>query len=203
MYTFVVREFGDNEHGTYEVSLACTGGPCAVQPGQPIVAVLSESTDFGVAAIGSETTTIFTISNMGTGVLIVGDIAVTGDHAAEFIINETCSRQSISAGLSCLVHVTFAPTSEGTKTATLTVPTNDELTPSLPIALSGVGQGQARTPIGGNVNGTSPTRVVCVNLTTGQAVFIAQPARFWNCEQAGLSASRGDEISQTVVGIAE
>ncbi|NWF76691.1 MAG: hypothetical protein HXY53_09035, partial [Nitrospirae bacterium] len=50
---------------------------------------------------------------------------------------------TISQGGSCTVTVTFSPTSEGSKTATLQIASNDTDTPTLNVSLSGIGGTQA------------------------------------------------------------
>lgn len=52
-------------------------------------------------------------------------------------------------------------------------------------------------PVGGAVNGINPERgtVICRNLTTHEAVRIPlDAATSWNCEDAGLTVSPGDQI---------
>lgn len=84
----------------------------------------------------------------------------------------------------------------------LLVPSNDPMFPVFEVNLSGTGEGGSPDPIGGSVTGVSPTNVVCTNLTTGASVFIPNSASFWDCEAAGLMANPGDEILQSVTGMA-
>ncbi len=68
-------------------------------------------------------------------------ITTTGDFARA---GGTCAA-TVGTGLSCTVLVTFAPTASGARTGTLSIGTNNSLTP-VAIALSGTGSGSAAAP---------------------------------------------------------
>jgi hypothetical protein len=57
--------------------------------------------------------------------------------------------------------------------------------------------------VGGAITGVNPNRVVCRNLTTMQTVIIQDGSRSWDCQAAGLMVHTGDNIQQTVRGLAD
>ncbi|MGW1303330.1 discoidin domain-containing protein [Streptomyces sp. NPDC002514] len=72
-----------------------------------------------------------TVTNGGASAAPIGSVTVTGDYTQ----TNTCGT-SLAAGASCTVSVTFRPTATGTRTGTLTVPSNDANSP-LTVGLSG------------------------------------------------------------------
>jgi F5/8 type C domain/Abnormal spindle-like microcephaly-assoc'd, ASPM-SPD-2-Hydin/Right handed beta helix region len=80
-----------------------------------------------------------TVTNTGTAAAAVSGVTATGDFAQ----TSTCG-SSIAAGGHCTVSVTFAPTTSGTRTGTLTVSSNASNNP-LTVALTGTGSGTVST----------------------------------------------------------
>jgi len=110
----------------------------------------------------------FTITNPGTGELAIGTLSVTG--SSEFHLqNDHCSNQVLEAFATCDFEVLFSPTSLGSKTATLEIPSNDEDSP-LTLALSGRGVRLMVNPEEGTI-GTS--------LTIGGSGFGAKKGKIW------------------------
>ncbi|MFB7496528.1 choice-of-anchor D domain-containing protein [Streptomyces sp. NPDC056161] len=72
-----------------------------------------------------------TVTNNGTATADLGTVATTGDFAQ----TNTCGT-TLAAGASCTANVTFAPTTTGTRTGTLSVPSDDANSP-LTVGLSG------------------------------------------------------------------
>ncbi len=102
--------------------------------------------DFTNIAVGASANQIFTISNSGGTDLSVTEINLGG--SADYILNRgngsgvTCGStypRTLTPGGSCTVAVTFQPSSLGSKTATLSVGSNDPVTPSASVAISGSG----------------------------------------------------------------
>ncbi len=210
VHTIVVNEELDNRVGSYNISISCLLGTCTPPDGDAVLAVTPSDYDFGPINLNTASATQrFLVSNdidpnaTATPVLRLGRMALEGAQAGEFtILTDTCSDRFIPAGLSCQVDVNLMPTTLGAKAAMLVIPSNDPRFPVFEVNLSGTGQGGSPDPIGGSVTGVSPTHVVCTNLTTGDSVFIPNSASFWDCEDAGLMANPGDEILQSVTGMA-
>lgn len=210
VHTIVVHEDGDDHVVTYSISISCLLGTCTSPGGEAVLAVTPSNHDFGPINLNTVSATqMFLISNAiapnaaATPALRLGSVSLVGPQAGEFtILTDTCSERFIPAGLSCQVEVHLMPTTLGAKTAMLIVPSNDPQFPVFEVNLSGTGLDGPPDPIGGSVMGVMPTHVVCTNLTTGQSVFIPNSASFWDCEATGLMANPGDEILQSVTGMA-
>jgi hypothetical protein len=107
----------------------------------PYISILPASHDFGSIPIGSSSTAeTYTISNIGTANLVIGSITLTGTNAAMFSTqNDTCSSQTLIPAGYCTVELVFSPTSAGAKTAYLSIPSNDPVSPTLNVSQSGTG----------------------------------------------------------------
>ena len=79
----------------------------------------------------------FTVRNSGTTPRILGTLAIGGNDADQYSIGaiNTCSASTLATGTSCTVEVTFCPTSTGSKSASLLIPSNDPESPILTAAL--------------------------------------------------------------------
>jgi sugar lactone lactonase YvrE len=85
-----------------------------------------------------------TLTNTGTAALTISNIAITGTNLTNFTLStgtNACGT-SLSAGASCLIYVTFSPTSVTTYNATLSVTNNATGSPTTS-ALSGAGTAPA------------------------------------------------------------
>ncbi len=79
----------------------------------------------------------FTIKNTGVISHALGGLAISGMNSLEFLmVNDTCSWKTLDPAQSCIVEIVFVPSTEGEKSASLDV-VSDESTISVP--LSGVG----------------------------------------------------------------
>jgi hypothetical protein len=95
--------------------------------------------------VGTKVTATFTVMNTATkGVadLTIGTASVGGTDAGQFKLvagKDRCSGQTIEPGRSCTFQVSFVPASANTKTATLTIPSNDP-SGAMVIQVTGVGK---------------------------------------------------------------
>lgn len=107
----------------------------------PDAAVNPTSHNFGSVNVGASfSAQTFTVSNNGTGDLIIGTISLSGTDASDFAMqNDLCSGQTIAPTGSCTVEAKFSPLSAGSKSASLSIPSNDPDTPTLNASLSGTG----------------------------------------------------------------
>ena len=99
----------------FEIVSSTSGGP---------VAQLSP-TNLAFGAVGTGVTSParkVTLTNTGTASLSISAIAITGADLGDFAQTHTCGA-SLAAGASCTISVTFTPTTTGTRTASLGVPT--------------------------------------------------------------------------------
>jgi hypothetical protein len=81
---------------------------------------------------------VVTVTNTGTGPLVINRINLNGANPGQFAQNNNCPA-SLAAGLNCTVNVTFNPTSRGAKTANLNVNVAAPAT-SASVSLTGTGQ---------------------------------------------------------------
>ena len=102
----------------------------------PKISVSPASVAFGSVQVGSTSSPrIVTISNIGVSDLVINDISITGEAAADFGQMNDCT--TISTGSSCTVTATFAPTSTGTESAIMSIFSNDPAKPAVNVKLSG------------------------------------------------------------------
>jgi len=115
---------------------ACPGEP---PPDQPIISISPASHDFGSLNTGYiSTPQIFTVTETGGAVLLLGTAAIKGKNGGDFLESfDGCSDQVLAPSDNCTVSVAFAPTSAGAKSATLNIPSNDPLRPEVTVPLSG------------------------------------------------------------------
>src|SRR5450631_1444036 len=147
-----------------------------------------------------------TLSNATTDAgqnLIVNSLTLSGTNAGDFAIaSGSCVVGASLApnGGSCPINVTFKPTGTGSRTATLTVATNDPLTPTVTVALTGTGTAVGLNPTSlnfGSVNvGTNgPTLAVTLtNLNTGTTRLTISSLSFagTNGSDFTIVTNRGD-----------
>jgi hypothetical protein len=83
---------------------------------------------------------VVTITNTGDADLHISTVMKGGGDGGQFNMNETCAGATVipSSG-SCTITLSFSPTSTGSKLATVTVASDDPVTPSLVINLTGTG----------------------------------------------------------------
>ncbi len=122
------NDFGVDNNNTDYLSLA--------HPGSfPDITVSPHNLSFGDVHVGETATANVTITNTGTNTLRVTRAAISGPNASSFSI--AGDGVPIRPGESQRVAVTFAPTSQGTKRATLSIASNDPDQPTVSVALRG------------------------------------------------------------------
>jgi hypothetical protein len=114
------------------VTLVGTNGNATSSSGS--LSASPSSLSFGdVDADATSTSQAVTVSNPGSSAQTISSVSVSGQYAQ----TNNCG-SSLAAGASCTVDVTFAPTSGGSQSGTLTVE-NTSPNPDLTVSLSGVG----------------------------------------------------------------
>ncbi|MFZ2198766.1 MAG: choice-of-anchor D domain-containing protein, partial [Thermodesulfovibrionales bacterium] len=102
----------------------------------PVPSVSPSSKDFGSVTVGGTSgVQTFTVSNTGTGDLIIGTVSLVGTQFVKE--NDTCSAQILAPSGTCTMDVKFTPSSTGLKSVSLTIPTNYPAATTA--ALSGTG----------------------------------------------------------------
>jgi FtsP/CotA-like multicopper oxidase with cupredoxin domain/regulation of enolase protein 1 (concanavalin A-like superfamily) len=137
--------------------------PLVLVAGEPAAAIAPTSLNFSSVAVGSNNTLTLTLSNTARvgQPLFIGAIGITGNNATAFTQTSTCTG-SLPFGTSCTISVTFAPTTGGNNTATLSFPTTDPATPRMGVQLTGIGVVAPAAP--GNLTAI-PASANSINLT--------------------------------------
>ena len=101
---------------------------------QPAAGLTPDQRDFGSQLVGTSSDPVtFTVTNAGTADLHVGTAALNGADADQFSVPTTgdhCSGQTVTPGSRCSLDVVFAPTTPGTKQATLLIASDDPASPA-------------------------------------------------------------------------
>ena len=141
----IAIESNDPALPTLYLELTGTG----IVVGEPDISASPASRDFGTLVIGRiSPSQTFTISNIGTGYLVINTAYLTGTNPYQFSIqNDTCSGKTIAPSGSCIIEARYEPTKTGTMYAEIGIGSDDPDTPTLYIDLTGTG-----------VNNTPPDR---------------------------------------------
>ena len=104
-------------------SLALTGTGVS-----PAVGLSAATLMFAPQFIGTTSATqTVTVTNIGTGNLIIGILRVSGDFALR---TNTCNGASLPAAGTCQFGVAFSPTISGTRTGAVSIPSNAPTSPN-------------------------------------------------------------------------
>jgi FtsP/CotA-like multicopper oxidase with cupredoxin domain len=87
-----------------------------------------------------------TLTNIGSAVLTVTSVTLTGANAADFVIVSNTCGATVAVGGACDVNIASRPLTTGAKLASLTVVTSSTVAPTQSVALSGFGTAPA-TPV--------------------------------------------------------
>jgi hypothetical protein len=170
---------------------------------QPEVSLSTVSLSFGDQQVGSTSTgQSVTLSNSGSATLNITGIAHTGD----FGHTTTCG-STLASGANCTINVTFAPTSRGSRTGTLTLTSDAPGSPHT-VNLSGNGIGPAAslsssilTFVAQVVNTTSPAQTVTLTNIGETALSISSIAvsgDFAQTHTCGSSVAAGANCTISV-----
>jgi Cep192 domain 4 len=104
------------------------------------ISVSSSSLDFGEVRVGDSSFTNLTISNSGSANLIIRQITLSGTDTLDFNTrDDNCTGATLPSSQNCSVQIVFSPHSTGSKSATLSISSNDPDTPTQTVSLSGSG----------------------------------------------------------------
>ncbi len=144
---------------------------------EPNISVSPGALSFGDVSVGDSLNASLTISNSGTANLKIDAFSITGTNASEFsIVGGGCIGSTLVSSGTCLVPVAFSPNAQGTKTATLSIQSDDPDTPVLDVLLNGKGaQAANRVTIGGTVSLSDGTPLCAMALANGQFMFTCSP----------------------------
>jgi hypothetical protein len=107
--------------------------------------VPSGSTIWSASPVSTTTPIALSLANLGlVNTLNVSGITITGTNASEFVLQTNPS--SVSANSSAALNIDFTPAAVGTRTATLTINSDDADEPAYIININGAGGGFATEP---------------------------------------------------------
>ena len=165
---------------------------------KPTVSVSPLSWDFGAVNVGAESVPLtITVANTGCANLSLGTLYLSGSDAAQFRIqNDQCSNQTIPPGGGRTVEVVFKPTSVGTKTATLVIPSNDPERPQVEVSLTGTG---VVPTLSVDAGGPYTGRVgVAITLRASASGGLPPYSFAWDLDGDGqFGDAQGDEVTST------
>jgi hypothetical protein len=106
----------------------------------PQISVSSTSLDFGSVDVGNSSFTNLTVTNSGSADLIIGQLTLSGADTLDFNTrNDNCTGATVAPSQNCTVQIVFSPRSTGSRSATLSISSNDPDTPTQTVFLSGSG----------------------------------------------------------------
>ena len=112
----------NNPGGTVTVPLS---GQCTAAT-SPNLVVSPTSVSFGSTAVGgTSAASTVRLSNTGAAALSVTGLSLAGSNAADFVRSTPTLPLQVAAGSSTSISITFKPTASGTRTASLTVASNN------------------------------------------------------------------------------
>jgi phospholipase C len=163
----------------------------------PAVTFSPTSLTFGSQKVGtSSSPQNVTLTNSGTATLDITSITITGADPGDFSQTNTCG-SSVSVGANCTISVTFAPTTAGTRTASVSVADNATGSPQTVgltgTATSGSGPAVSLSPSSltfpTQVIGTSSTAQVVKLTNTGNSTL--------NITSIALTGTNPGDYSET------
>jgi hypothetical protein len=111
-------------------------------------------TDFGSVPFGNGETHTFRIRNIGTEILNINSITLSGQNASDYIINNAPTSVAINGAAT--FDVTFVPQAAGVRSATLTVNSDDPDTEEYSFSISGEQTGACLiNQVGSTIEGES------------------------------------------------
>jgi hypothetical protein len=111
----------------------------------PTLVVTPGYKNFGTVKLGKKATATFTVKNAATKGIVdleIETISIIGTPMGQFNLvagKDGCSGHIIKPGKSCTFQASFTPTSAYTKSATITITSNDPDTPEI-IQITGIGK---------------------------------------------------------------
>ncbi len=146
------------------IGLSGTGMPSAV------ATLSATSLAFANEAVGlTGAPQTVTVTNTGTATLAISAIAISGTSSADFALRTSTCGNSLMAGSSCAISVTFTSTAAGTRTASISVTDNAANSPQT-ISLTGTVSANAAPTI--FTNGVVPIYSTASTIQAGEWISI-------------------------------
>jgi hypothetical protein len=106
---------------------------------------------FGHLLVGTQGPVVsLLVSNQGQAPLSISNVALTGSSFS--LVGQGCTKYSVLRGGTCLIQLSFTPLSAGDLTGSLTITSNDPVTPQLIVALNGTSDSSYAVPSIASIN---------------------------------------------------
>ena len=102
--------------------------------GTPDLAISSSTLTFGSQDVGTSSTKVLTVTNSASGSVNLPSLLISGDYR-----QSTNCGTTLPAHGTCLLTVTFTPSTTGSRTGAITPASGDAASFDLPVALTGTG----------------------------------------------------------------
>lgn len=144
--------------------IAVTGNTVDIADGDSTPSA-TDFTDFGsIATTGATQVRTFTINNLGNAALTLGSVTLGGTHAADFSVTTQPAASVATAGTTTF-QITFNPSANGLRSATLSFGNNDADENPFNFSIQGTGLNWAQTAIALTVSSIQENNVA--NATVG------------------------------------
>jgi len=158
--------------------------PVTATAGPPAIALDQGSLVFAATNVGATSmASVITVSNTGFSDLAISGVTLGGANPGDFTVDKTMLPSTIHPGMNGMVSVTFAPTMPGSRTATLSIASNDPTTPTKSVTLVGTATTAMLSVMPTSIDfgsvlvgATSTTKTVMVNNTGTGALKLNQLA---------------------------
>lgn len=150
----------------------------------PVISPSNNAFQFGSITVGTTNgVQTLTITNAGNTALVMSGITISGGNAGDFSLTDGCpiGGTGLGQGSSCNVTLNFKPTAMGNRSTVVIINSNDPVTPSLNISLSGVGTQSVAT--------VSATSVTFPNLQLVNTTSAAQTLTLSNTGNVAYTIS--------------
>ena len=180
----------------------------------PRISVNREEVAFGNVQAGLNAQETVSVINTGSAALGISNVFISGTDADTFLLDNQCG--TLAPSESCDVNVTFAPSTDGTRSATLTIESTDADNPAVDVALTGRGVLAPTPEIGVNPEsvdlgriqlGQSASAEVTINNTGNETLLVdsialegagaADFVQTSNCTTVAANASCAVQLSYT------
>ncbi len=109
------------------------------------VIITPKTLSFGNVDLGSASSAqTVNLKNVGSSAITVSSTAISGPNEGDFTISSNTCGAKIAGSSSCAIAVTFSPSAEGVRSATLTI-AHSGFHPTQTVVLSGTGKGMIST----------------------------------------------------------
>jgi hypothetical protein len=147
-------------------SLQLSGNGRAIFQGNDPASDTDTGTNFGTVQQGQTAHPhVFSLWNIGQGVLKVNEVTITGANASDFIISVPPANLNVGHNSLEPFTVVFSPTGVGARTASLNVLSNDPTNPTYTVNL--LGTGSAAPPVGQDLRVTVKAKPKYSSATPG------------------------------------